>query len=139
MPIIEANMKLLLVVACALIDINNHVLVTQRPKGKARAGFWEFPGGKIEPLETPEKALIRELKEELAIDVTAKNITPLTFTSHSYDDFHLLMPLYICHQWEGHIVACEHQAMQWRTPKELLTINMLPADKPLLVTLQNIL
>jgi 8-oxo-dGTP diphosphatase len=105
MPITEVNTKL--VVACALVDIDGRVLIVQRPPGKPMAGLWEFPGGKVEKGERPEQALIRELKEEISIDVTANCLAPLTFASHTYDDFHLLMPLYVCRKWEGQIFLNE--------------------------------
>ncbi len=100
-----ANIKLILVIACALVDVDKRVLIAQRPAGKTLAGLWEFPGGKVEPGERPEQTLIRELREELGIDVREPCLAPLTFASHAYDDFHLLMPLYICRRWEGHAIA----------------------------------
>ena len=121
-----------LVVAVALIDADGRVLINQRPAGKAMAGFWEFPGGKIEAGETPEGALLRELKEELNIATSPGCLTPLACASHSYDDFHLLMPLYVCHLWQGMAQPREGQKLQWVTPKELFNYDMLPADKPLI-------
>ncbi len=124
-------MPILLVVAVALVDPDGRVLLTQRPEGKQLAGLWEFPGGKVEPDERPETALIRELKEELGIDVTASCLAPLTFASHAYDDFHLLMPLYVCRRWKGQVVAHEAQAMAWVRPKDMKHYPMPPADAPL--------
>src|SRR5579863_7063017 len=107
------NIKLTLVIACALVDADRRVLIAQRPEGKALAGLWEFPGGKLEPNEAPEDALIRELGEELGIVVKPACLAPLTFASHAYDDFHLLMPLYVCRRWEGFVQAKEGQALKW--------------------------
>lgn len=135
MPIIEADM--ILVVACALVDADGRVLVAQRPAGKPMAGLWEFPGGKVEPGETPEAALIRELHEELSIDVTAACLAPLSFASYAYDDFHLLMPLYVCRKWEGHIVPREGQATKWLRPRDLFDLDMPPADRPLIAALRD--
>jgi 8-oxo-dGTP diphosphatase len=131
-------MKILLVAAVALIDADGRVLVTQRPAGKTLAGLWEFPGGKVEASERPESALIRELKEELDIDVAQSCLAPLTFASHAYDDFHLLMPLYVCRRWQGEIRAMEGQALQWRHPNALRTIAMPPADQPLIPFLEEL-
>lgn len=125
-------MKLLLVVACALIDADNRVLVAQRPKGKALAGLWEFPGGKLEPEERPEAALIRELHEELNITVKADCLAPLTFASHAYPEFHLIMPLYICRRWEGQVRSNEGQALKWLRAAKLRDLAMPPADEPLI-------
>lgn len=130
-------MKPLLVVACALVDIDGRVLLAQRPQGKRMAGLWEFPGGKIKAGETPEAALIRELKEELGIDVTQACLAPLSFASHAYDDFHLLMPLYVCRQWDGQIVPQEGQATQWVRPRDMFGLDMPPADKPLVAMLRD--
>jgi 8-oxo-dGTP diphosphatase len=124
--------KLLLVVACALIDADRRVLIAQRPQGKALAGLWEFPGGKLDAGERPEAALIRELKEELDIDVKEACLAPLTFASHAYPDFHLLMPLYICRRWEGLIQPREGQALKWVLPNRLRDYPMPPADEPLI-------
>ncbi|MBT5157419.1 MAG: 8-oxo-dGTP diphosphatase MutT [Rhodobiaceae bacterium] len=135
MPIIGADM--LLVVACALVDKEGRVLVAQRPAGKSMAGLWEFPGGKMEAGETPEAALIRELKEELSIDVTAACLAPLSFASHAYDGFHLLMPLYVCRKWEGQIVPREGQAVSWKKPRALFDMAMPPADIPLIAALRD--
>ena len=128
---------MLLVVACALVDKEGRVLVAQRPAGKSMAGLWEFPGGKMEAGETPEAALIRELKEELSIDVTAACLAPLSFASHAYDAFHLLMPLYVCRKWEGQIVPREGQAVTWKKPRALFDMAMPPADIPLIAALRD--
>ena len=132
-------MKLLLVVAVALVDVDNRVLIAQRPPGKTLAGLWEFPGGKIEPLERPEEALIRELKEELNIDVKAPCLAPLTFASHAYEEFHLLMPLYICRKWQGFVQPREGQALKWVEAKRLRDYPMPPADAPLIPALIDLL
>ena len=137
MPTIAADM--LLVVACALVDGDGRVLVAQRPEGKAMAGLWEFPGGKVEPHETPEAALIRELKEEVSIDVTAACLAPLSFASHAYADFHLLMPLYVCRKWEGQPRAKEGQHLAWKRPRDLYDLAMPEADKPLIAVLRDTL
>ena len=125
-------MKLVLVVACALIDPDGRVLLAQRPEGKALAGLWEFPGGKLEPGERPEAALIRELDEELGIAVKEACLAPLTFASHAYDDFHLLMPLYICRRWEGFVTSKEGQNLAWVRPNKLRDYPMPAADIPLI-------
>ena len=125
-------MKLLLVVACALIDADGRVLIAQRPAGKSLAGLWEFPGGKLDVGERPEAALIRELQEELGIIVKEACLAPLTFASHAYADFHLLMPLYICRRWEGIVQPCEGQALKWVKPNRLRDYPMPPADEPLI-------
>lgn len=132
-------MKLLIVVACALIDPDNRVLVAQRPEGKPMAGLWEFPGGKLEPDERPEPALIRELGEELGITVKEACLAPLTFASFPYPDFHLLMPLYICRRWEGAVTARENQALKWLRPGKLRDLAMPPADEPLIPHLIDLL
>lgn len=132
-------MKLLLVVACALVDADDRVLIAQRPEGKQLAGLWEFPGGKLDPGERPEDALIRELKEELSIDVKAPCLAPLTFASHAYDDFHLLMPLYICRRWEGFVTPTEGQAVTWARARDLRKYAMPPADEPLIAPLIDLL
>ena len=137
MPITAANIKL--VVACALVDKDGRVLVAERPAGKSMAGLWEFPGGKVEAHETPEAALIRELKEELLIDVTAACLAPLSFASHAYDDFHLLMPLYVCRKWDGQVTPQEGQQTQWLRPRDLFDLPMPPADKPLIAALRDAL
>ncbi len=125
-------MKLVLVVAAALIDADNRVLIAQRPAGKALAGLWEFPGGKVEPGERPEAALIRELAEELGLTVAEPCLAPLTFASHAYPDFHLLMPLYACRRWQGLAQAREGQALAWVRPRALRDYPMPPADAPLI-------
>ncbi len=135
----RAAKPVLLVAAVALIDADGRVLVAQRPEGKALAGLWEFPGGKIEPGETPEAALIRELKEELSIDVTASCLAPFTFASHDYDDFHLLMPLFVCRVWEGIVRPREGQATKWLQPAALSGIAMPPADAPIIPLLRDFL
>jgi len=127
--------RLVIVAACALIDPDGRVLVTRRPPGKPMAGLWEFPGGKIEPSERPEDSLIRELKEELDIDVQESCLAPLTFASHTYEDFHLLMPLYVCRRWEGTVAAREGQEIKWVRPRQLKDYAMPPADKPLILHL----
>ena len=132
-------MKLTLVVACALIDADNRVLLAQRPQGKQLAGLWEFPGGKLEPGERPEPALIRELHEELGIDVKEACLAPLTFASHAYDSFHLLMPLYICRRWDGTVASKEGQALAWVRPNRLRDYPMPPADIPLIPPLIDLL
>jgi len=128
-----------LVVAVALVDGDGRVLLAQRPKGKSMAGLWEFPGGKVHEGETPEAALIRELAEELGIDVAATCLAPFTFASHSYADFHLLMPLYVCRVWQGIVTAREHQALAWVRPARLAEYPMPPADKPLVAMLRELL
>src|ERR1700760_1772742 len=125
------DLKLTLVVACALIDADGRVLLAQRPEGKSMAGLWEFPGGKVHEGETPEAALIRELAEELGIDVAASCLAPFTFASHSYPDFHLLMPLYLCRKWSGIVTAREGQRLAGVRPQRLAEYEMPPADKPL--------
>ena len=132
-------MKLTLVVACALVDADKRVLIAQRPQGKTLAGLWEFPGGKIEPGERPEEALIRELREELGILVKPACLAPLTFASHAYEDFHLLMPLYVCRRWEGSVTAREHSALKWVRPRDLNQYPMPPADLPLIPMLRDLL
>ena len=124
--------EILLVAACALIDADGRVLITTRPDGKAMAGLWEFPGGKIEDGERPEQTLIRELQEELGIAVSEACLAPLTFASHSYPEFHLLMPLYVCRRWEGTVTAKEGQRLAWVKPNRLRDYDMPPADVPLI-------
>jgi 8-oxo-dGTP diphosphatase len=126
------SVKLVLVAACALIDADGRVLIAQRPEGKSMAGLWEFPGGKIETGERPEQSLIRELKEELSIVVKEDCLAPLTFASHLYPDFHLLMPLYVCRRWEGFVKPQEGQRLKWVRPTELRDYPMPPADEPLI-------
>ena len=133
------SVKLILVAACALIDPDGRVLLAQRPQGKSMAGLWEFPGGKIEPGERPEQSLIRELKEELNIVVKEACLAPLTFASHAYSDFHLLMPLYVCRRWAGMVEAREQQALKWVRPNELRNYPMPPADEPLISHLTTLL
>lgn len=130
---------ILLVVACALIDADGRVLIAQRPQGKALAGLWEFPGGKIEPGETPEQALVRELREELGIVTKEPCLAPLTFASHAYERFHLLMPLFICRRYEGIPAGREGQALKWVRPKALRDYPMPPADEPLVAHLIDLL
>ena len=130
-------MKTVLVSAVALIDPDGRVLLAQRPEGKSMAGLWEFPGGKVEPGETPEVALIRELNEELGIDTWASCLAPLTFASHSYDSFHLLMPLFACRKWEGIPAARENQVLKWVRPKDLRDYPMPAADIPLIPILRD--
>ena len=126
------TLKLVLVAACALVDPDGRVLIAQRPEGKSMAGLWEFPGGKVEPGELPEQSLIRELREELGITVRQECLAPLTFASHSYPEFHLLMPLYVCRRWEGFVEAREKQRLKWVRPNELRNYPMPPADEPLI-------
>ncbi len=135
----SAGKPLLLVAACALIDADGRVLMCQRPQGKALAGLWEFPGGKLEPGETPEACLIRELKEELAVEVSAACLAPFVFASHGYDAFHLLMPLYLCRRWEGTPRALEHPEIRWVKPSRLSELPMPPADEPLVAYLRDFL
>ena len=132
-------MKLVLVVAAALIDADGRVLIAQRPEGKTLAGLWEFPGGKLEPGERPEAALIRELHEELGITVKEACLAPLTFASHAYEDFHLLMPLYICRRWEGLAISKEGQNLKWVRPNQLRDYPMPAADIPLIPHLTGLL
>jgi 8-oxo-dGTP diphosphatase len=130
---------ILTVVACALVDVDGRVLIAQRPEGKQLAGLWEFPGGKLEPGETPEVALIRELKEELDIEVTQACLAPFVFASHSYETFHLLMPLWLCRRWSGTVRAQEHKALAWVKPSKLGDYPMPPADEPLIAYLRDFL
>jgi 8-oxo-dGTP diphosphatase len=134
-----ADVKLTLVVACALIDADKRVLIAQRPAGKTLAGLWEFPGGKVELGERPETTLIRELHEELGITISEPCLAPLTFASHAYDTFHLLMPLYICRRWEGTVTAREGQKLAWVRANKLRDYPMPPADIPLIAHLQDLL
>jgi 8-oxo-dGTP diphosphatase len=133
------SVRLVFVAACALIDPDGRVLIAQRPPGKSMAGLWEFPGGKVEPGERPEQSLIRELEEELGIVVKEECLAPLTFASHSYPDFHLLMPLYVCRRWQGFVEAREQQALKWVRPNELRNYPMPPADEPLISHLTTLL
>jgi 8-oxo-dGTP diphosphatase len=136
---VESHARLVLVVACALVDADDRVLLAQRPEGKTMAGLWEFPGGKVEEGERPEKALIRELGEELGIDVREPCLAPLTFASHGYDTFHLLMPLYVCRRWEGTVAAREGQTLRWVRPRDMRAYPMPPADEPLIAHLIDLL
>lgn len=131
--------ELILVAACVLVDRAGAVLLTTRPQGKPLAGLWEFPGGKVESCETPEHALIRELKEELGLSVEAQGLTPLTFVSHSYPEFHLLMPVFVCRRWRGELVANEGQEIAWVRLEALSEYRMPPADEPLKRTLPGLL
>lgn len=143
------GLPLLLVVAAALVDADGRVLLGQRPEGRSLAGLWEFPGGKVHKGETPEAALVRELREELGIDTSRSCLAPLTFASHSYQDsgnpgsgqggFHLLMPLYVCRVWQGTPTALEHQALAWVPAQRLRSYPMPPADLPLIAPLQDLL
>ena len=133
------SVKVVLVVACALIDVDGRVLIAQRPSEKAMAGLWEFPGGKVEQGERPEQTLIRELEEELGITVEEPCLAPLTFASHAYPDFHLLMPLYVCRKWSGIPAAREGQRFAWVRPARLGDYPMPPADKPLVAMLRDLL
>ncbi|PDV84857.1 8-oxo-dGTP diphosphatase MutT [Rhizobium sp. H4] len=135
----EAGRKILLVAACALIDGDGRILLAQRPEGKSLAGLWEFPGGKVEPGETPEETLVRELEEELGIKTKIACLAPLTFASHSYETFHLLMPLYICRRYEGIAQGREGQALKWVRAGALRDYPMPPADEPLIPMLQDLL
>ena len=131
--------KVVLVVAVVLVDRDGRVLLAQRPEGKKMAGLWEFPGGKVEQGETPEHALIRELHEELGIDTKTSCLAPLTFASHSYDDFHLFMPVFVCRVWKGAVTAKEHKAIAWVYPKDFDKYPMPPADIPLIPVLRDLL
>ena len=131
--------SLILVAAVVLVDTDGRVLLAQRPEGKQMAGLWEFPGGKVDPGETPEAALIRELREELGIDVAASCLAPFTFASHAYPDFHLLMPLYVCRKWSGIPSAREGQRLAWVWPARLADYPMPPADTPLVAALRDLL
>lgn len=134
-----SGFRLVLVAACALIDPDGRVLIAQRPPQKAMAGLWEFPGGKVEPGERPEETVIRELKEELGITIQEPCLAPFTFASHTYPDFQLLMPLYVCRRWDGSVVAKEHSALKWVKPRELSQYPMPPADLPLIPMLRDLL
>ena len=133
------ELPIVTVVAVALVDVDGRILISQRPRGKPMAGLWEFPGGKMEIDESPEKALIREIKEELNIDVSDKCLAPFTFASHKYERFHLLMPLYVCRVWEGNVKPMEKQALKWVRPKNLPKYPMSPADRPLVAMLRDLL
>ncbi|MBV8791021.1 MAG: (deoxy)nucleoside triphosphate pyrophosphohydrolase [Pseudolabrys sp.] len=129
------SVEIVLVAACALIDADGRVLIAERPTGKMMAGLWEFPGGKVENGERPEETLIRELKEELGIAVSEPCLAPLTFASHAYPNFHLLMPLFVCRRWEGTVSAQERQKLAWVKPNRLRDYKMPPADEPLIAHL----
>ena len=131
--------RLLLVAACALVDADGRVLLSQRPKGKQLEGLWEFPGGKVEKGEVPEETVVRELGEELGIETKVACLAPLTFASHAYDSFHLLMPLYICRRWDGTVASKEGQALAWVRPNKLRDYPMPPADIPLIPPLMDLL
>ena len=137
--VVTGDKPLLLVAACALIDPDGRILLARRPEGKKMAGLWEFPGGKLNPGETPEAALIRELKEELGIDVSAACLAPFAFASHAYDSFHLLMPLFLCRRWKGFPTGRENQTLAWVWPSKLTDYEMPPADKPLIPLLRDFL
>ncbi len=128
-----------MVAACALVDADHRVLLAQRPEDKAMAGLWEFPGGKVEDGETPEACVIRELKEELGLDISESCLAPLTFASHGYDAFHLLMPLFVCRVWDGRPKPKEGQALKWVRPNDMGAYPMPPADRPLVAFLRDYL
>ncbi|MCO5064857.1 MAG: (deoxy)nucleoside triphosphate pyrophosphohydrolase [Rhizobiaceae bacterium] len=132
-------LPILLVVACALVDADGRVLIAQRPEGKQLAGLWEFPGGKVEPGETPEETLVRELREELGIETKPECLAPLTFASHRYEKFHLLMPLYVCRKFTGIPQPLDAQALKWVKPSKLRDYPMPPADAPLIPFLIDLL
>lgn len=132
-------MSILLVVACALVDADRRVLIAQRPEGKQFGGLWEFPGGKLEEGEGPEDALIRELREELGISTESACLAPLAFASHGYENFHLLMPLFVCRKWQGQVRNLEHSALKWVRPQALRDYPMPPADAPLVAHLCDLL
>lgn len=131
--------KLLLVAACALIDADGRILVAERPQGKSMAGLWEFPGGKVEDGERPEDTVIREMHEELGITIREACLSPFTFASHSYPDFHLVMPLFLCRRWEGIVIPRENQRVKWVSPRDLRKLAMPPADIPLIALLADYL
>ncbi|WP_245295237.1 8-oxo-dGTP diphosphatase MutT [Manganibacter manganicus] len=138
-PVENRGKRLLLVVACALVDRDGRVLISQRPEGKQLAGLWEFPGGKVEPGETPEECLVRELREEIGVETRAACLAPLTFASHDYDDFHLLMPLYVCRRFEGIAHPREGQTLKWVRPRDMRAYPMPPADAPLIPILMDLI
>ena len=129
---------IVIVAACALLDREGAVLIAKRPQGRPLAGLWEFPGGKVEPGEEPEGALIRELNEELGIEIEKRDLTPLTFASHAYSDFHLLMPVYLCRRWQGRVAAREGQELLWVKPDSLHLYDMPPADEPLKIAFRDL-
>jgi 8-oxo-dGTP diphosphatase len=135
----STSLPLVLVVACALVDTDRRVLLSQRPEGKTLAGLWEFPGGKVDPGETPEQALVRELEEELGIETKIACLAPLTFASHTYETFHLLMPLYVCRRFWGTPIPREGQKLKWVRPREMRSYPMPPADEPLIAHLMDLL
>jgi len=135
----DSALPTVLVVAVALIDVDGRILIARRPEGKALAGLWEFPGGKVESGERPEAALVRELHEELGIDVQQACLAPFVFASHAYDSFHLLMPLFLCRRWSGVVVRREHTALAWVKPERLSDYPMPPADAPLVAWLRDLL
>jgi 8-oxo-dGTP diphosphatase len=135
----ESQLPLILVAAVALIDTDGRVLLARRPEGKEMAGLWEFPGGKVLPGESPESALVRELKEELGLDTAESCLAPFAFASHRYPAFHLLMPLYVCRRWSGMPVPLEGQELAWVRPARLADYPMPPADRPLVALLQDLL
>lgn len=132
-------LPIVLVAAAALIDVDGRVLICRRPKGKHMEGMWEFPGGKVEAGETPETCLIRELNEELGIEVSKNCLSPFVFASHAYDSFHLIMPLYLLRRWDGFVTAREHEALAWVRPAKLSDYPMPPADEPLVAWLRDLL
>ncbi|MBD0413522.1 8-oxo-dGTP diphosphatase MutT [Oryzicola mucosus] len=138
-PSVPAGRPILLVAACALVDADGRVLLAQRPEGKQLAGLWEFPGGKVEQGETPEECLVRELREEVGIETKIPCLAPLTFASHTYDTFHLLMPLYVCRRYEGAPQSREGQTLKWVRPKQMRDYPMPPADEPLIPFLIDLL
>jgi 8-oxo-dGTP diphosphatase len=134
----QSKRQIVLVAACVLLDRDGRVLLAKRPKGRPLAGLWEFPGGKVEPGERPEDALIRELREEVGITIEGQDLVPLTFASHTYPDFHLLMPVYLCRCWQGHVTAHEGQELIWVMPDKLHRYDMPPADDPLKAILREL-
>lgn len=135
----ESGVRLVLVAACALIDADGRVLLAQRPEGKALAGLWEFPGGKVEPGERPELTVIREMREELAVEIDEPCLAPFAFASHPYPEFHLLMPLFLCRKWRGQPEPLEAQALAWVRPRDMRSLPMPPADAPLVTLLMDLL
>jgi 8-oxo-dGTP diphosphatase len=129
---------IVIVAACALLDGEGAVLIAKRPQGRPLAGLWEFPGGKVETGEEPEEAVIRELREELGIEIAKRDLSPLTFASHAYPDFHLLMPVYLCRRWQGSVAAHEGQELLWVKPDTLHLYDMPPADEPLKIALRDL-